>query len=129
MRHNGKAQPEKKSELAWLDSDWNLISTDQIAGHWCHDIVEDDEGVLWHCGSKAGEILTSDGRRFGVSNDMLTRGLAVSADRMIVGLSTFGPQEARHALGGKLVILDRGFNRINEMQLDGPPTDITTIQP
>jgi hypothetical protein len=127
MRHNGKALPEKNSELAWLDSDWNLLSIDQIAGHWCHDIVEDDQSVLWHCFSKAGEILSSAGRKVNVSNDMLTRGLAITPDRFIVGTSTFGPRQTRDSLGGSVVIFDRSLNRISELRLDGPPTDIATL--
>jgi|CXWL01.1.fsa_nt_gi hypothetical protein len=127
MRHNGKALPEKVSELAWLDSDWNVISIHMLDGYWCHDIVEDDHGVLWHCGSKAGQLLTSDGRKIAISDDMLTRGLAISDDRIIVGMSLFGPRETRHSLNGGVVILDRAYNRIAELELDGSPTDIALL--
>lgn len=127
MRHNGKALPEKVSELAWLDADWNVISIHMLDGYWCHDIVEDDHGVLWHCSSKAGELLASDGRKIAISDDMLTRGLAISDDRIIVGISSFGPRETRHSLNGGVVILDRAYNRIAELELDGPPTDIALL--
>lgn len=127
MRHNGKALPEKASELAWLDADWNLLSLHPLDGQWCHDIVEDEHGVLWHCGSKAGQLLASDGRKVAISDDMLTRGLAIGDDRIIVGISSFGPRETRHALLGGVVILDRAFNRIADIELDGPPTDIAPI--
>lgn len=127
MRHNGKTLPEKASELAWLDADWNLLSLHPLDGQWCHDIVEDEHGVLWHCGSKAGQLLTSDGCKIAISDDMLTRGLAISDGRIIVGISSFGPRKTRHSLLGGVVILDRAFNRIADIELDGPPTDIAPI--
>jgi hypothetical protein len=127
MRNNSKASPEKQSELAWLDEDWNLISIDVLAGHWCHDIVEDDAGLLWHCGSKAGEIILSDERTICVTDELLTRGLVVSDDRIIVGISTFGGRQIRDTLPGGVVIFDRTFNRVSELPLDGPPTDIVSL--
>jgi hypothetical protein len=63
MLHNGKALPTKCSELAWLDADWNLCERVPLDGHCCHDIVEDDTGVLWHSASMTGELMSSDGHR------------------------------------------------------------------
>lgn len=128
MLNNCKAVPEKQSELAWLNADWNLISTHSLPGHWCHDIVEDEQGGIWHCGSKAGEILVPDGRTVDVANELLTRGLAISEDRIIVGTSTFGGRGTRDSLPGGVVIFDRAFNRISALPLDGPPTDIAALR-
>lgn len=127
MRHNGRALPEKNSELAWLDADWNPVAIQSLDGQWCHDIVEDELGALWHCGSKAGELLVSDGRKVAITHDMLTRGLAISPDRIVVGKSTFGTRTERDSLLGGVVILDRAFNHIAMLELDGPPTDIAAI--
>lgn len=128
MRNNCKALPEKYSELAWLDTDWNPISIQALAGHWCHDIVEDEQGNIWHCGSKAGEILISNGNNLHVTDKLLTRGLNVSQDAIIVGTSTFGGRGTRDALPGGVVIFDRKFNRISNQNLDGPPTDIAALR-
>jgi hypothetical protein len=127
MRHNGKALPEKASEIAWLDADWKPVSLQPLDGRWCHDIVEDEHGAIWNCGSKAGEILVSDGRKVAVAGDMLTRGLAISADRIVVGKSTFGSRKERDSLLGAVVIMDRAFNRIADLELGGPPTDIALL--
>ena len=127
MRHNGKALPEKASELAWLDADWQPVSFHALDGRWCHDIVEDEHGTIWHCGSKAGELLASDGRKISIADDMLTRGLAISPDRVIVGKSTFGIRKERDSLPSGVVILDRAFNRISDLELSGPPTDIALL--
>lgn len=128
MRNNSKALPEKQSELAWLDADWNFISMTSLAGHWCHDIVEDEDGNIWYCGSKAGQICSSSGRWIQITDNMLTRGLTLSADRIIVGMSNFGDRPIRDSLSGSVVIFDRAFHKICEMQLDGPPTDIAPLR-
>lgn len=128
MLHNGKALPEKCSELAWLDADWNLCERVPLAGHHCHDIVEDETGVLWHSASMTGELLSSAGCRVKIDADRMTRGLALTADTMIVGVSSFGPRQNRDALPGAVVVLDRMFNRLAEIELGGPPADIVAIR-
>lgn len=127
LRNNSKALPEKSSELAWLDLDWNPLAVETLPGKWCHDIVEDENGRLWHCGSKAGEIIISDGRTVPISDTMMTRGLWLTADRIIVGLSSFGQKEHRPSLPGGAVILDRSLNRLSTLVLSGPPTDIAPL--
>lgn len=127
MLHNGKALPEKCSELAWLDTDWNLCERISLNGHCCHDIVEDDAGVLWHSASSTGELMASDGRRVKISGDRMTRGIAFSGDAIIVGISSFGPRQNRDALSGAVVILDRALNRLAEIELEGPPADVVAI--
>lgn len=128
MLHNGKALPEKSSELALLDEQWNPLERHSLAGRWCHDIVEDEDGVIWHCGSEAGELLNSKGLKFPVSQTLLTRGLAVTRERIVVGVSTFGPRQQRDSLAGGLVVFDRALNRIAQLTLDGPPTDVLALQ-
>jgi hypothetical protein len=127
LLHNGRAIPEKHSELAWLDTDWNVCERVPLNGHFCHDIVEDADGVLWHSASKSGELMASDGRRVKVDNDRMTRGLFVSSDYIIVGLSGFGARDKRDALPGAVVIFDRNFARLAEINLGGPPVDIVAI--
>lgn len=127
MLHNGKAIPEKTSELAWLDRDWRLIERQPLPGHSCHDIVEDERGMLWHCDSMAGDIIASDGARAHVSDTLMTRGFAITPAAIIVGTSTFGPRHLRSKLRGGVVILDRALERRTTMTLDGSPTDIIAL--
>lgn len=128
MLHNGKAIPQKQSEIAWLDADWRLLSRETVEGHCCHDIAQDEAGVLWHSASMSGEIMSSDGRRARITDRLMTRGIAVTSDAIIVGISTFGPRQIRDALGGGVVILDRQLNHLTEMELEGSPTDIISLQ-
>ena len=127
MLHNGNARPEKQSELAWLDRDWVLRERHPIPGHSCHDIVEDERGVLWHSASMSGEVIGSDGARVKITDEMMTRGIAITPEAMIVGMSTFGPRHIRDRLRGGVVVLDRSFNRQAELEIPGAPTDIIAL--
>lgn len=127
MLHNGKARPERPSELAWLDPDWTIAERTSLPGHGCHDIAADEAGTLWHSASMSGEIFTSDGRRARISEHLMTRGIAFAGDRIAVGLSSFGPRQLRDSLGGALAILDRDLRLLETITLDGPPTDIVAL--
>lgn len=127
MLHNGTTIPEKCSELAWLDSDWKLCERVPLDGRNCHDIAEDENGVIWHSASSTGELMASDGRRVKIDAGRMTRGIALSANAMIVGVSSFGARQNRDALPGAVVILDRELNRLAEIELKGPPADIVAI--
>jgi hypothetical protein len=127
MLHNGKARPEKQSELAWLDRDWKLRAREPLPGHSCHDIVEDESGRIWHSASMSGEVIGSDGTRIKVSDELMTRGIAIGAQSVIVGVSTFGPRHVRETLNGGVVILDRNFRRRSEIRLPAGPTDVVSL--
>ena len=127
MLHNGNAVPEKRSEIAWLDRDWQVVERADIDGYMCHDIVADGDGTLWHSASKTGEIISSDGRRFQISDRLMTRGIAFRRELVAVGLSTFGPRQVRDFLGGEVVILRTDFTEIRRFRLRGSPADIVQI--
>lgn len=127
MLHNGKALPEKPSELAWFDRDWNLLSRQPLQGHSCHDIVADKHGVLWHTDSMAGDLIGSDGTRIDVTNELMTRAIAFRGEHVLVGMSTFGPRHLRDNLRGAVVIFDRAFNRVAQIELRGAPTDAIAL--
>ena len=127
MLHNGKAKPERPSEIAWLDRDWQVAERTALAGQCCHDLIEDGTGGVWYCASMSGEIAALDGRRVRVSKRLMTRGLAFHRDGVVVGVSSFGPRQLRDGLGGGLVLLDREFRQVGQIALDGPPTDIVVL--
>lgn len=129
MLHNGKTVPPQSSELAWFDADWNLLERQVLPGRHCHDIVADEAGVLWHSASLSGELISSQGQRFKLSDRLMTRGIAITKTRMLVGLSAFGPRQLRDGLRGHAVMLDRVGNIIKTFELPGSPTDIVSIGP
>lgn len=126
LLHNGAGAMDRPSALAWLDADWAVARVETLAGYGCHDIVEDAAGVIWHCGSRNGELLRSNGPPITVSARM-TRGLALGRDGLIVGTSDFGARLRRTELAGSLIFLDGSHRPICELPLDGAPTDIIAI--
>ncbi len=126
MLHNGGAGRDRPSELAWLDRDWNIAERIVLPGRGCHDIVADDKGRIWHCGSMAGDIINSDGHRMKVST-MMTRGLAFGSVGLVVGYSQFGIRVGRERLAGGLLFLDGDLAVRSDVPLDAAPTDIVLL--
>lgn len=127
LLHKGTARPEKQSEVAWLDRDWSVIRRDVVPGRGCHDIVEDETGVIWNCASMSGEIVNSNGRRVSITNDLMTRGLAISDGLIAVGVSTFGARHLRETLNGGLVVLNTDLEWQAKIDLPAGPTDIAML--
>ena len=127
--HNGRAVPDKNSEIAWLDRNWRVQERHFLPGRYCHDIVEDESGRIWHSLSQAGKIMRSDGTRINITEDgKLTRGIALAAETMAIGVATFGPRQVRGTLDGAVVILDRNdFTRIRDVTMPAAPADILAI--
>lgn len=125
MLHNGPVHPPEPSEIALLDRRWRLVRRYPLPGSHCHDILPLADG-LWHCGSMAGEVISSAGVRIRVS-DRMTRGLKAVAGGFVVGTSLFGPREDRERLSGSLLWLDHAFRPLAETHCPGAPTDILAL--
>lgn len=127
LLHNGKAPSPRKSELVWLDQDWNVTSRQCIDGYMCHDIVADRQGALWHCASASGEVINNNGRRIKLSDSLMTRTLAFCQDHLLVGLSSFGERQIRDGLVGEVAVLDsEGAERVR-FDLPTGPADAVTL--
>lgn len=126
MLHNGRADPPRTSELAWLDADLRPVVRVPLPGRSCHDIVADTDGVLWHCDSMAGDLITSAGTRMRVT-DRMTRGLAVAADEIVVGASDFATRAHRDAAPGSVIFIDRRTDARIDVAVPGAPTDLILL--
>lgn len=127
LLHNGKTRPARPSEIAWLDQHWSVAERMPLQGHACHDLATDPAGSTWFCASMSGEIASLDGRRVTIDPELMTRGIAFAKDRIAVGVSIFGPREARDGLRGAVVMLDHEFRVCERVELDGPPTDLVSL--
>jgi hypothetical protein len=126
--HNGKAVPPRDSEVAWLDADWQVVERHHLPGQCCHDIVEDEAGRLWHSLSLAGDVIRSDGVRVHISDDQMTRGIALGRDKIAIGTSIFGPRHRRGTLNGQLVLLHRAnLDKVQVIELPAAPTDLIAV--
>ena len=128
LLHNGRAMPERNSQIAWFDRDWNEVERAELPGRMCHDIVTDPAGVVWNCASLDGDVISAAGERHHVIDEHLTRGLAFAPGRVIVGYSTFGPRKFRDGLRGGVCLFDSRFGEITRHELDGPPADIAPLR-
>lgn len=126
LLHNGTSEPRRPSELAWLDADWQVARRETLASHCCHDILEDAQGVLWHCGSMDGALLRSVGPPVRVS-DRMTRGLALGWRGLIVGTSLFGTRAVRADLPGSVIFFDSALRKTDEIELPAAPTDLIAL--
>lgn len=127
MCHNGATDTVRKSAVAWLDEAWRLIQEVEIDGHDCHDIVLDHDGSIWHSASKEGCIISNDGRRIEIAQGLMTRGLALSASHIVVGLITPAPRSQRREKGGEVYIFDRNVNKATLVWMPAPPSDVALL--
>lgn len=130
MLHNGKLKApdgcDRRSEVAWFDREWRLVERREVAGYGCHDIVADEQGVIWHCGSMHGELINAAGDRHKVT-DLMTRGLAITPDRIIVGACVFGDRSTRDNFMGQVLLLDRALRPLATIELPSAPMDLVAL--
>ncbi|MES2441766.1 MAG: hypothetical protein V4574_02980 [Pseudomonadota bacterium] len=126
LLHNGAAYTGKQSEVAVLDRDWQEIARWPLPGEGCHNLVVLEDGTLISCGSMAGEIIGLDGPIVRVS-EMMTRGLAVDAETIVVGAARFSSRRERGATPGTVAFLDRDYRVRSVLALPGAPTEIRRL--
>ena len=127
LLHNGKAPSPRKSELVWLDRNWNVAARQFIEGYMCHDIVADAQGSLWHSASASGEVINDKGQRFKLSDSLMTRALAFCQGHLLVGLSSFGERQIRDGLAGEVAVLNPEGNEIARFSVPAGPADVAPL--
>jgi len=126
LLHNGFAYTGKASEIAVFDLDWRERARWPLPGHDCHNIVVLEDGTLLSCGSAAGELVGLD-RPLAKISTMMTRGLSVGSDSIVVGASKFSARADRHAVPGTVTFLERDYTVRAVVDLPGAPTDIRRL--
>lgn len=126
LLHNGAGKTGRPSEIARFDRDWRLIERVSVDGQGCHSLAILEDGAVLTCGSLGGELVTTDGRKIAVS-DMMTRGLSVSDDGVVVGGSAFAERDARDAAHGALFFLDRDYRPRTRISVPAPVMEIRRI--
>ena len=127
LLHNGKAPVPRKSELVWLDSDWNVASRQSIDGFMCHDIAANEEGTLWHSASASGEVISAKSTRLKLSENLMSRALAFCQGHLLVGLSSFGERQVRDGLSGEVVVLDPEGQERTRFEVPAGPADVVAL--
>lgn len=126
MLHNGADKTHRASEIARLDRDWRLIERIPLDGLGCHSFAVLEHGAVLSCGSFAGELIATDGLKVRVC-DMMTRGLSVDSDRIVVGGSAFADRDTRDAAMGAVFFLDRAYRLQARVAVPAPVMEIRRI--
>jgi len=126
LLHNGVSHTGRLSEVAVFDADWREIMRWPLPGGGCHNLVVLEDGTLLSCGSMAGELIDLDGPVLRVS-DLMTRGLSVDEDSIVVGAARFSARAARHATPGTVTLLDRSCRVRSVLTVPAAPTEIRRL--
>lgn len=126
LLHNGAGHTGRPSEVVVLDRGWREIARRALPGLGCHNLVALEDGTLLACGSMAGALISLTGLDLPVST-LMTRGLSVDAEGIVVGASKFTARAHRHLVPGTLTFLDRGLRTRATLRLPAAPCDVRRL--
>nr|BAO20179.1 hypothetical protein [Sphaerisporangium sp. SANK 60911] len=107
MAHNHSLHTGRESEIWTFGPGRGLAGVEPTRGRCCHNVVLRD-GKLMFCRSLEGTLAYDGADVF--TTDGFTRGLSVTEDAVLVGVSRFAEDPARRdADGASVEVLDRDF--------------------
>jgi hypothetical protein len=121
MLHHGGKVP---SEIIQVDEHLAILQRRALGFSGCHDLVPLEDGDMLFCGSNEGVVASTGGRRAPVIPGLMTRGLSVDAQGVVVGSSVFGPRRIRAGLPGAVSFMTRDLAVSSHVAVPGSPTDI-----
>lgn len=125
LSHAG-VQPARVSEVIRLDKSFQPVERFSLPGLMCHDLVVLEDGRLIANGSMGGFLIDRQGIIAQVDS-LLTRGLSIGADDVVIGSSTFGDRERRIAATGRLTFTGRDLALRARYDLPAAPTQIRRL--
>lgn len=125
LSHAG-VQPARPSEVLRLDAQFNQVERFTLPGLMCHDLVVLEDGRLIANGSMGGFLIDRQGIIVQIDN-LLTRGLSIGTDDVVIGSSTFGDRERRIAATGRLTFTGRDLSLRARYDLPAAPTQIRRL--
>lgn len=126
LLHNGGPSTDRPSRLLVCDQGLQLVRQMLLPGRGCHNLVVLEDGSLLACDSLSGALINHE-RELMKVDDMMTRGLSVDRDQIVVGSSMYAVRRERAATSGRVHFLTREFGRIATLELPAAPTDIRRI--
>ena len=126
LLHNSSAHTGRPSEIAVYDRNWRPLERWPLEGASCHGLALLEDGTVLTCGSDAGEVISAGGMHVEVS-PLLTRGLAVGMDSVVVGASRLAQREERMVSTGTVTFMDRGYNISSVLELPAAPMEVRRL--
>jgi hypothetical protein len=126
LKSNGGLKTGRLSEVLRCDSELHVKETFTLPGLLCHNLVFLEDGTLLSCGSAEGTIVSREGvvARIG---EMMTRGLSIDFDVLVVGDSFFATRHQRRYVPGSVFFYDRSYRLLARQRLPAAPTEIRRI--
>lgn len=126
LKSNGGLNTGRASEVVRCREDFTPIETFSLPGHNCHNLLFLEDGRMLSCGSAEGAIIDRRGEVVPVG-EMMTRGLSVDAEVLLVGDSYFTVRHRRRYAPGNVFFFDRSYRLISRQSLPAAPTEIRKI--
>jgi hypothetical protein len=124
--HSGEPHTNGRSQLGVFDCNWKKLEFLTLRGTNCHGLALLEDGTLLCCGSEAGEIISAAGMRVKVT-PLMSRGLAVGENSIVVGGSRFAPRGERLRTSGTISFLDGSYRQLAMIWLPGAATEIRRL--
>ncbi|WP_082974139.1 VOC family protein [Mycobacterium sp. E740] len=125
LLHNGLSSG-KHSELIQTDENFEVKNRFTVPGAGCHNVVFLEDGEWLMCDSRGGNLINRHGVVVHVG-ELLTRGLSVDKDTVVVGESGYATRLGRRYVPGNVHFFDRNYQRLSSLRLPAAPTDIRKI--
>jgi len=126
LKANGGTKTGKRSEVVRCTAELEPIETFSVPGLMCHNIVFLEDGEMLVCGSMEGTIVNRHKVVLRVG-EMLTRGLSVDAETLVVGDSMFSTRHERRFVPGNVYFYDRDYRLQAQLAVPAAPTEIRRI--
>jgi len=107
---------QRPSEIWRFECDSRCLIERRSIGSGAHNIWI-DKGEYTVCSSHQGMLLKESGDAYFTGG--FPRGLAITGELVLLGLTMFAPREMRDATSGRILVLDADWNYRHTLRLDG----------
>ena len=124
IAHNETLKTKRKSDIIVTDMNFNIIKTIRTDSSNAHNIIVTESNML-HCDS-IGLSLKDNGVPV-FKDELLTRGLSMSEDLIVIGGSGITKRILRPFAKGKLYFINRNYKLLNSVIFPASVTEIRRI--
>ena len=126
LKSNGGPKTGQRSEVLRCGPAFEVEETFKLPGLLCHNLVFLEDGTLLSCGSAEGTLISRDGVVAQIG-EMMTRGLSVDSEVLVVGDSFFATRHQRRHAPGSVMFYNRSYRLLSRQKLPAAPTEIRRI--